>query len=203
VLVCPTYYAFDPVLEKFFGRMPTDYWTRLGRDLPPAVDVFWTGNKVCSEAISRRDIERICAQLQRPVMLWDNYPVNDGGVRSNFLYLDKLARRELLPQTLLSGHLCNPMNQGLLSLPALAGLSDLYGASTGDEQWWQRVIGARTWKQLQLDRQDFSEQGLSGMGVERCRDLARCYQALPGPAAAEVAEWLLGEYRFDPACLTD
>lgn len=203
VLVCPTYYAFDPVLEKFFGRMPADYWARLGRDLPPDVDVFWTGNEVCSEVISQRDIERICAQLQRPVLLWDNYPVNDGAVRSNFLYLDKLARRERLPKTLLTGHLCNPMNQGLLSLPALTGLADLYGAGTGDEQWLQRVIGARTWKQLQQDRQNFEELGLSGLGEERCRDLARRYHALPGPAAREVAEWLLGEYRFDPACLTD
>ena len=86
VLVCPTYYSFDPVLEKYFGRMPLDYWSQLGRELPQDVGIFWTGNKVCSEAITVSDIEAIVQRLQRPVILWDNYPVNDGAVRSNFLY---------------------------------------------------------------------------------------------------------------------
>ena len=49
VLVCPTYYSFDPVLEKHFGTMPADYWPQLGRELPSQAEIFWTGNKVCSE----------------------------------------------------------------------------------------------------------------------------------------------------------
>tara|TARA_R110001599_G_scaffold353512_1_gene593457 strand:- start:56448 stop:57512 length:1065 start_codon:yes stop_codon:yes gene_type:complete len=203
VLVCPTYYSFDPVLEKFFGTMPTDYWPQLAAELPPDVDVFWTGNKVCSDAITRTDIERIYARMGRPVLLWDNYPVNDGAVRSNFLYLDRLSGREQLPETLLSGHLCNPMNQGLLSLPALGGLADLYRVDLSNKQWVHEAIGAATWQQLQQDRRTFEELGLSGMGQERCQILARQYRALPGPAAQEVAQWLSGEFQFDPACLTD
>lgn len=203
VLVCPTYYSFDPVLEKFFGHMPARYWPQLGRELPPGVDVFWTGNRVCSDNISRPDIELICEQLGRPVLLWDNYPVNDGALRSNFLYLDKLPGRESLPDTLLTGHLCNPMNQGLLSLPALTGLAELYRPGPGGEPWLVQALGASTWRQLQTDRKAFQELGLSGLGELRCRALAEQYRALPGPAAREVAGWLLGEYRFDPACLTD
>ncbi len=203
VLVCPTYYSFDPVLEKFFGKMPAAYWPQLGRELPPGVDIFWTGNRVCSESITQTDIERICAELGRPVLLWDNYPVNDGAVRSNFLYLDKLQHREALPRSLLSGHLCNPMNQGLLSLPAITGLADLYQMTTQPDDWVQQLVGEATWTQLQTDRRAFAELGLSGMGEGRCRDLAGQYRALPGPAAREVADWLLGKYRFDPACLTD
>jgi hyaluronoglucosaminidase len=203
VLVCPTYYSFDPVLEKFFGQMPAGYWSRLGAELPAGLDIFWTGNRVCSDEISRADIERICEQLRRPVLLWDNYPVNDGAVRSNFLYLEGLSRRELLPETLLTGHLCNPMNQGLLSLPALAGLAQLYRPGGVGDDWLERVIGPGTWRQLQTDRREFEELGLAGMGEARCRELASCYRALPGPAAREVSGWLLGEYRFDTACLTD
>ncbi len=26
VLVCPTYYSFDPLLEQYFGKKPKDYW---------------------------------------------------------------------------------------------------------------------------------------------------------------------------------
>ena len=203
VLVCPTYYSFDPVLEKFFGRMPAQYWPNLGRELPSAVDIFWTGNKVCAETITTADIESIKGKLDRPVLLWDNYPVNDGAVRSNFIYLDKLAGRELPQPGLLSGHLCNPMNQGLLSLPALTGLADLYHGRAGPDDWLVELIGAATWRQLQDDRCEFTQLGLSGMGNARCQELAQHYLALPGPAAREVAGWLQGEYQFDPACLTD
>ena len=203
ILVCPTYYSFDPVLEKHFGRMPTNYWAELGAALPVSADIFWTGNKVCSESVSAQDIQRIRAELGRPVLLWDNYPVNDGAVRSNFLYCSKLSHRESLAPGMLSGHLCNPMNQALLSLPALAGLGELYNSMDGDQGWLEEVMGRGTWQQLQADRQDFEQLGLSGLGPNRCRQLERVYRSLPGPAAVEVADWLAGEYIFDPACLTD
>ena len=203
LMVCPTYYSFDPVLEKFFGQMPRDYWPQLGRELPPAVDIFWTGNQVCSDAITGADIERIHGELNRPVLLWDNYPVNDGAVRSNFLYLEKLSRRDSLPLELLSGHLCNTMNQGLLSLPALAGLAALYRNDNAPDDWVEEAIGAGTWTQLRADRHEFQDIGLSGISEQRRRELAANYRALPGQAAREVCGWLQGEYEFDPACLTD
>ena len=141
ILVCPTYYSFDPVLEKHFGSMPVNYWADLGREMPGAVDIFWTGNKVCSDAVRVSDIETINLQLGRPVMLWDNYPVNDGALRSNSLYLEKLARRDSGLRGQLSGHLCNPMNQGLLSLPALLGLAELYGDVEPANAWLSGAPG--------------------------------------------------------------
>ena len=203
VLVCPTYYSFDPVLEKHFGSMPANYWADLGREMPDAVDIFWTGNKVCSESVRVSDIESINQQLGRRVMLWDNYPVNDGAVRSNSLYLDKLNQRDSGLREQLSGHLCNPMNQGLVSLPALLGLVDLYGSIEPANAWLLAQLGSQTWDLLCRDGDEFVRQGISGMGPQRCSELALEYMALPGEAAAEVAGWLRGEYTFDPACLTD
>lgn len=204
LLVCPTYYSFDPVLEKYFGPMPTAYWPRLGAAMPRDVDIFWTGNRVCSEAVRQDDIRRIVEQLGRPVLLWDNYPVNDGALRSNFLYCQRLSCRDRLPPALLSGHLCNPMNQATASLPALLGLAELYGHGEAcDDVWLAQVMGEATWHCLQRDSEDFRLAGLSGMGPRRCEQLAAEYRALPGPAAAEIAGWLAGEYTFDPACLTD
>lgn len=203
ILVCPTYYSFDPVLEKYFGAMPEYYWPQLGREMPSAVDLFWTGNKVCSETISTADIQAINQQLGRPVTLWDNYPVNDGAVRSNHLYCQALPNRDSSLAGLLGGHLCNPMNQGLLSLPALSGLARLYGKPGFDDESLVDILGASTWECISRDSGLFEEQGLSGLGKEQCTALARQYRALPGPAAAEVAGWLHGEYAFDPACLTD
>ena len=204
LLVCPTYYSFDPVLEKFFGAMPAGYWPLLGATMPPDVDIFWTGNRVCSDAVRQADISSIVEQLGRPVLLWDNYPVNDGAVRSNFLYCQRLSHRDRLPVGLISGHLCNAMNQGTASLPALLGLAELYGRGRGcDDAWLGQVMGQATWRQLQRDSDEFLQAGLSGMGPRRCQQLAADYRALPGAAAAEIASWLAGEYTFDPACLTD
>jgi len=202
VLVCPTYYSFDPALETHFGARPPRYWRSLGRALPAEVDVFWTGNEVCSGAISARDVRAIRDELGRSVLLWDNYPVNDGATRSQHLYTRPLPDRDRALRDLLSGHLCNPMNQPCLSLPALSGLAALYGRGIGEETL-ARWLGEAAWERLKRDGTLFEEQGLEGLGPARCAALADEYARLPGEAAREVAAWLRGEYRFDPACLTD
>jgi len=46
LLMCPTYYSYDPVLETFFGIRPSGYWEELGAGLDASVDVFWTGKSV-------------------------------------------------------------------------------------------------------------------------------------------------------------
>jgi hypothetical protein len=201
ILVCPTYYSFDPVLGKYFGEMPSRYWQDLGENLPASVDIFWTGNKVCSDQITTQDIDAINKTLGRKVTLWDNYPVNDGAVRSNFLYTSELSGRDEGLAERVCGHYCNPMNQAHLSLMALRGLAALHGASYSDDL--ARLYGEETWRQLKLDREEFENQGISGLGSDRCRELAEIYRRLPGPAAREVAGWLQGEYTFDPDCLTD
>jgi hyaluronoglucosaminidase len=202
VLVCPTYYSFDPVLELYFGKMPQDYWPQLGRELPLDADIFWTGNNVCSDSIEVNDLKAIVQELSRPVMLWDNYPVNDGAVRSSFLYTGKLSARSPALRPFIRGHLCNPMNQGLLSLPALSGLSELYGTGCLDDEALCRILGPLTWERLSQDKHSFEHEGLIGLGAEQCRQLASEYGNLPGAAAQEVAQWLRGEYSFDPQCLT-
>lgn len=202
LMMCPTYYSFDPVLERFFGGMPANYWAELGAAMPHEVQVFWTGNEVCSQSISKQDISKIVTALGRSVTLWDNYPVNDGAKRSNYLYLDPLESRDSGMTGMLSGHFCNPMNQAFASLPALNGLAKLYGAGLEDTSLYQ-LIGEKTASCLQRDAAQFLAQGLSGMGSKRCAELAAQYKQLPGKAAIEVAAWLEGEYAFDPACLTD
>ena len=201
LLVCPTYYSDDPVLATYFGAMPEGYWRQMGEYLDDTIDVFWTGPRVCSESIAGGDLAGICAALGRPVVLWDNYPVNDGAARSNHLYCQPLTDR-VIDSGQLRGHFCNPMNQALLSLPALAGLAPLYGGQVAPG-FLEAALGGATWAQLSRDAVDFRELGLSGLGPQRCAEMAASYDMLPGDAAAEVAGWLRGEYTFDPACLTD
>jgi len=203
LLMCPTYYSYDSVLETHFGKRPEAYWDELGAALPPEVDVFWTGNKVCSDTIQASDLEEINTKLRRQVVLWDNYPVNDGAERSNFLYMEPLPGRSPDIKSSIRGHLCNPMNQGLLSLPAFAGLASLHHRGAGQNSWLAQALGVQTWQLLQRDGARFQSEGLLGLGQENCINLATEYAELKEPGAAEVAAWLRGEYTFDPACLTD
>ena len=75
-----------------------------GHILPgaPRLDAFAAGSflgpgvvldaaAVRGRSIEVSDIDDIVRQLGRPVTLWDNYPVNDGALRSKYLYTSKLA----------------------------------------------------------------------------------------------------------------
>ena len=202
LLVCPTYYSDDPVLEKHFGKRPDGYWAQLGESLPIETDVFWTGPEVCSHSIASADLGSITDALQRPVMLWDNYPVNDGAVRSKHLYVEPLPRRDPAMGPFLSGHFCNPMNQAWLSLPALSGLADLCGKPVA-ESWLADSLSGECLSLLQRDADRFLKDGLDGIPASDKERLLEEYRSLGVPAADEVVEWLSGEYAFDPACLTD
>ena len=199
VLVCPTYYSYDPVLEQYFGTCPERYWQDLGAALPADVGIFWTGNKVCSDTISCADVASIASQLGRAPVLWDNYPVNDGEKAADFLRLQPLAGREPLLGQQLAGHLCNPMNQASLSRYALSGLGQMQGAAA---QSLEEFYGAELGQCLAEDMAIFEQRGRAAISEEERLELTARYSKFEHEAALEVVMWLAGEYRFDPACLT-
>jgi len=88
-ILCPTYYTFDPILEKVFGTMPEGYWDVLGKEIDPAVDFFWTGPKVCSTEYPESHLKDVMERLGRKPFIWDNYPVNDSEKRSKFQCLGR------------------------------------------------------------------------------------------------------------------
>jgi hypothetical protein len=196
--VCPTYYSDDPVLDRVFGNRPQSYLEDLSSAIDGSVPLFWTGPEVCSAAITAAHLERVAAKVGAPLALWDNYPVNDSKVRSEHLYVQEFEKRESSPAV--ESHWSNAMNQMALSLPALASLPAVYGLAPDEAA------------------EVLSEAGLSQDLVNACSPLAdtardslspREHEALTSVgrgdtrAAAELRAWLDGEYRFDPACLTD
>ncbi len=204
VLVCPTYYSTDPVLERVFGARPSNYWQELGAALDPAVDLFWTGPEVCSDVIDIAHLDEAASLLGRRPVLWDNYPVNDGARMSRYLHLRPLSRREPGLEEHLRGHLCNPMNQGRLSVLPLQGLVSLYSDRALElGQWSEQEYGAELSHLLDTHSGQLQDIGLDGMEENERDDLAVRFGAIDHPAALEVAAWLRGEYTFDPACLTD
>lgn len=204
LVFCPTYYSTDPVLERVFGAMPRDYWSDLGRLLDPAIDFFWTGEKVCSPDYCADAVQPISELMGRPPVLWDNYPVNDGARMSRFLHLKPFRGRPAPGVDWLRGHLVNPMNQAWLSrLP----LCTLEGPGRSPPATFSAAVNAVCPRPLAVllerDAELFSEGGLDSLAADTRDALVREYGAFRHPCAREVVAWLQEEYAFDPACLTD
>ena len=75
--ICPSYYTPDPLLARVFGRFEPNFLEILGEYLPATVPCFWTGPSVVSKQISVFHVQKIARRLKHPLLLWDNYPVND------------------------------------------------------------------------------------------------------------------------------
>lgn len=209
--MCPTYYSSDPRLDQVFGQRPVNYLADLGRLLPPAIDLFWTGEQVICDQISVASVAAIAELLRRPPLLWDNYPVNDGRATADFLHLYPYTGRSWQLREVCRGHVVNPMNQAYLSCLPLASLPVLYRQAASyqpDKQWLQglqQLCSAPLQQLLQRDQALFQQRGRASLSEVQNRQLQDEYQALAThqPMAAEVVAWLAGEYQFDPACLTD
>ena len=199
ILVCPTYYSLDPVLQEHFGSMPEGYWNALGCQLPASVGVFWTGENVCSKTVTSRHMVQVADMLGRKPVLWDNYPVNDGAAMVDYLHLAPLSGRDSAMTQHTSGHLCNPMNQACLSRYPLGGLAALYGGATAT---LEELYGAELATLLRRDSERFQYQGRASFSDIERQALMEEYVRCDNPAAREVVDWLHGDYAFDPDCLT-
>ena len=204
VALCPTYYSDAPILDAFSGPRPSRYLETLGAGLAPDVHVFWTGPEVCSAVIDREHLEGVRERLGRPVLLWDNYPVNDGPRMSRHLHLRAFSGRSEVPGAPLSGHGVNPMNAARLSQIPLTTLAMLYGDPAGYEP--QRALRTalamlcddETTRRLLGDLERFQDAGLDGLGSSELRALRLRYRGLDNAFAAEVAAWLDGAYAPTP-----
>jgi hyaluronoglucosaminidase len=142
--VCPSYYSEDPLLERVFGRFEANFLQVLARYLPADTACFWTGPSVVCRKISLAHVRRVAAILERRLLLWDNYPVNDLSMRDE-LHLGPLRGRDPHLAQYVYGYFNNPLLQPELSMIPLATCFD-YAADprTYDaEASWTRVIEER------------------------------------------------------------
>lgn len=210
IIFCPTYYSFDPVLEKVFGKMPLNYWQDLNKYLDKKVDIFWTGEKVCSVNYSDSHLSAVSDMLGRKPFLWDNYPVNDGAVKSNLLQLRAVDTLHSKLQNRVTGHALNPMNQPWLSQIALASLpraykeQNNYHAENVLNEICSQLCGEKLAEALLKDIPLLQDKGLNKFTTEEKNELLNRYTGFAkNPFCDEILAWLNGEYVFDPACLTD
>lgn len=208
IIFCPTYYSFDPILEKVFGQRPPDYWSIIGEHLNPKIDIFWTGEQVCSSHHTPEHLQAVADLFQRKPFLWDNYPVNDGAVKSKHLHLRALHTDAHKLTHHLAGHAVNPMNQPWLSRIPLVSLGQAYRSNTplpSLHSVCAQLCGVQLADYLVADIELLQDVGLAKLTSGQLDYLLPRYQPLAAQSAyaKEVCDWLLGEYAFDPACLTD
>ncbi len=206
VIFCPTYYSFDPILDKVFGKCPPDYFEQITQGLDKNIEVFWTGNKVLSKSITKDDIEKINAMFSRKVTLWDNYPVNDGKFISKKIYTREFTHRDNLDGVVLS-HAVNPMLEGNLNKFAIKSLPMCYEGRSPDDIATSRLSLVRTlfknpperFVEL-LDR--LNDEGIEGISEEERSYLKLECGKIRTAESDELTDFLNGVYKFDPQCLT-
>ena len=200
LIVCPSYYSDDPVLDRVFGRRPEGYLEDLGRLLDPGIGIFWTGEEVCSRELSPGHLARVARAIGRKPFLWDNYPVNDGPRMSQHLHLRGFTGRPASIGAYVAGHAINPALQPTLScIPALTlamsyARGDDYAYGEAFYKAAAMVAGETLAAMLRDDILSLDDGGLGRMSDERRASLRERYGAIDHPAAREVAEWLDGRY---------
>jgi hyaluronoglucosaminidase len=200
LFVCPTYYSDDPVLDRVFGARPGGYLETLGRELNPAIRIFWTGEEVCAREISLGHLRRVADTLRRKPFLWDNYPVNDGQRMSRFLHLRGFTGRPAGIAAAVAGHGVNPALQPVLSrIPALTlGESyrarDAYAYGDAFRRAAVDVLGEQLGELVRNDLLTLQDVGLERLGEEKVDELRERYGAFDHEGAREIVSWLDGEY---------
>jgi len=202
VIVCPSYYTDDNVLDRIFGVRPANYLEDLGRTLDKAIDIFWTGPEVCSREFAPSHLPRVADQLGRKPLLWDNYPVNDGARMSQFLHIRAFTGRPASIAPHITGHAINPALQPILTRIPAVTLAE--GYRLGDDYDYARafisaardVLGADLAPLVQRDVFNLNDTGLDLLPPKVSAALRKRYAEIDHDAAREIIAWLDGAYRF-------
>lgn len=111
--------------------VPTDYYQpghtpyrdQFAKYLNAHITVLWTGNGVIAKKVSVQDLALAKQIFHHPLLLWDNYPVND--YLPSRLFLGPLLGRDRgLATHGLQGILSNPMMEAEASTIALQTVAD-------------------------------------------------------------------------------
>lgn len=114
LFVCPTTYT------NAWGSR--SYLRELGAGVEPQVPFFWTGPDVVAPKITAGQARRWKELSGHPLLLWDNYPVNDFARWR--LFLAPLKGRDPSLKNTVLGFFSNPMIQARLSTLPLASVAE-------------------------------------------------------------------------------
>jgi hyaluronoglucosaminidase len=201
LIFCPTYYSDDPILDRIFGARPDGYLERLGTDMDPAIEIFWTGEEICAVELSTAHLERVAQQLRRKPFLWDNYPVNDSVRMSRTLHVRGFTGRPAAIGDHIAAHGVNPALQPVLSrIPAITlassyrdGAAYQYGASFRETA--RAVLGDALGTLVWEDLLTLQDTGVDRLTDEQVATLRSRYEPHDHEGAREILRWINGEYQ--------
>jgi hyaluronoglucosaminidase len=128
--------------RALYGRSALDYFAAYAEHVPPTVPIMWTGPAVFSATLSGHDVRGVASLARRPVILWDNFPVND--VLRDQLFLGPYAGREPAAARELCGVVLNLMSQAVANEIPLATAAEFFADPTGydPERALERAVAA-------------------------------------------------------------
>lgn len=134
--VCPTDYS-----KLWANPTPQGSLVIYGNTLDPSIEVFWTGDVVCSD-LTKETMDWVNSRIQRPGYFWWNYPVTDY-VRNIILQGPVYGLNTSLTAKDLCGIASNPMEHGEASKLALYGVADYTWnvANYNPIDNWERGLG--------------------------------------------------------------
>lgn len=117
LIVCPTDYT-----RLWANPTPRGSLVQYGNTLHPSVDIFWTGDAVCSD-LTEETVAWVGERVQRPILFWWNYPVTDY-VRHILLQAPVYGLSSTMNADKVRGIVSNPMEHGEASKLALYSVAD-------------------------------------------------------------------------------
>ena len=201
VLICPSYYSDDPILDRVFGNRPRNYEEDLGRMIDAKIEIFWTGEEVISRQFSDGHLERVATRLGRKPFIWDNYPVNDGQRMSQFIHIRGFTGRPASMVDRISAHGINPLLQPTLGkIPAITladsyRLGDSYEYSDSFRHACTDVLGDELGEMVREDLLTLQDIGLDRLD-DKAKTLRERYGEIDHAGARELIAWLDGDYRI-------
>ena len=156
------------VTTDYAVTRPTAYLEGFCKALPIDIDVAWTGPSVIPLCVDTKEARGLADALGRPLLFWENFPVNDGGMRG-CLHLGPYPERarELVETS--SGVLINAMAQPLASRVGLA-------------------CALRYWTDPSSDREGVWREAVADVpGLAQLARACRSWVDAPGPSEELVA----------------
>jgi hypothetical protein len=132
------------VPSDYCGTECRPYHAELGRKLRRGMPIGWTGSGVFAETLTGAEARAFRAAVgNHPVVLWDNFPVNDTVLAHN-LHLGPLTGRDADLTRAVHGHLLNPMTQPYASQVALGTAAAYFADPSGydAESAWRASLAA-------------------------------------------------------------
>ena len=117
LVMCPTDYS-----KLWANPNPTGSLAIFGNTLDPSINVFWTGDAVCSD-LTKETLDWVNSRIKRPAYYWWNFPVTDYA-RHIIMQGPTYGLDNTLTGKDLCGLVSNPMEHGEASKLALYGVAD-------------------------------------------------------------------------------